>query len=38
MQTKKRAVKVQDVRRTTSTLPGDCIYRAAELVLAESLQ
>ncbi|GFF46411.1 putative AflR-like C6 zinc cluster transcription factor [Aspergillus lentulus] len=38
MRIKKLAVKVQDVRRTTSTRPGDCIYRAAELVLAESQQ
>lgn len=38
MRMKKLAAKVQDVRRTTSTRRGDCIYRAAELVLAESLQ
>ncbi|EAW17762.1 uncharacterized protein NFIA_076950 [Aspergillus fischeri NRRL 181] len=38
MRMKKLAAKVQDVRRTTSTRPGDCIYRAAELVFAESLQ
>ncbi|KAG2012602.1 hypothetical protein GB937_006951 [Aspergillus fischeri] len=38
MRMKKLAAKVQDVRRTTSARPGDCIYRAAELVFAESLQ
>ncbi|KAF4248807.1 hypothetical protein CNMCM8980_004927 [Aspergillus fumigatiaffinis] len=38
MRMKKLAIKVQDVRRTINTRPGDCIYRAAELVLAESLQ
>jgi hypothetical protein len=38
MRMKRLAVKVQDVRRSTNTRPGDCIYRAAELVLAESLQ
>ncbi|KAF7166248.1 hypothetical protein CNMCM5623_000005 [Aspergillus felis] len=38
MRMKKLAAKVQDVRRATSTRPGDCIYRAAELVLAECLQ
>ncbi|KAL5366203.1 putative AflR-like C6 zinc cluster transcription factor [Aspergillus floccosus] len=38
MRMKKLAVKVQDVRRATNTRPGDCIYRAAELVLTESLQ
>ncbi|KAL4762208.1 Zn(II)2Cys6 transcription factor domain-containing protein [Aspergillus foveolatus] len=35
---KKLAVKVQEVRRTATTRPGDCIYRAAELVLADSIQ
>ncbi|KIA75903.1 Zn(II)2Cys6 transcription factor [Aspergillus ustus] len=35
---KKLAVKVQAVRRTATTRPGDCIYRAAELVLADSIQ
>ncbi|GFF32567.1 sterigmatocystin biosynthesis regulatory protein [Aspergillus udagawae] len=38
MRMKKLAVKVQNVRLTTNRRPGDCIYRAAELVLAESLQ
>lgn len=38
MRMKKLAVKVQDVRRSTNTRPGDCIYRAADLVLAESVQ
>lgn len=38
MRMKKLAVKVQDVRRNTNTRPGDCIYRAADLVLAESVQ
>ncbi|GES62758.1 putative AflR-like C6 zinc cluster transcription factor [Aspergillus terreus] len=38
MRMKKLGAKVQDVRRTANTRPGDCIYRAAELVLAESLQ
>lgn len=32
------AAKLQDVRVKTTTRPGDCIYRAAELMLAESLQ
>ncbi|KAL4882130.1 hypothetical protein BJY04DRAFT_227347 [Aspergillus karnatakaensis] len=35
---KKLAVKVQVVRRTATTRPGDCIYRAAELVLSDSIQ
>ncbi|OJJ05349.1 hypothetical protein ASPVEDRAFT_86704 [Aspergillus versicolor CBS 583.65] len=35
---KKLAVKVQEVRRATGTRPGDCIYRAAELVLTDSIQ
>ncbi|PLN83263.1 putative AflR-like C6 zinc cluster transcription factor [Aspergillus taichungensis] len=38
MRMKMFAVKVQDVRRTTNMRLGDCIYRAAELVLSESLQ
>lgn len=35
---KKLAAKVQEVRRATTTRPGDCIYRAAELVLTDSIQ
>lgn len=35
---KKLAAKAQEVRRATTTRPGDCIYRAAELVLTDSIQ
>ena len=29
----KLATKLQEVRQTATTRPGDCIYRAAELLL-----
>ncbi|KAL4914820.1 hypothetical protein BDW62DRAFT_219777 [Aspergillus aurantiobrunneus] len=35
---KQLAAKVQEVRRATTARPGDCIYRAAELVLTDSIQ
>ncbi|KAL2010515.1 hypothetical protein VTN00DRAFT_6322 [Thermoascus crustaceus] len=38
MRLKKLTIKLQDLRRPTMIRPGDCIYRAAELVLAGSLQ
>lgn len=38
MRLKKLATKLQDLRRPTMIRPRDCIYRATELVLADSLQ